>query len=243
MADSGTRSWFAASRWNGTDVTLAWGRRDTCSRIASAVLSCSTRCHKPLYLRSGSSTDTSVSPSASSRTTHSTAARVSRRSGQSTSSSGTRCRPVRAHSSASSAAFASSMTKCTVRISSGVSERAYWMARAEAMSSRSTNTSTTWRRRMGAVAAAGTSCSSWTASRSYCRLRRSSTITRIGMITSITHASSNRVMSTISTTPAESIAPTPFTRTPRCQPCSRSRRWCIVMPDCDSVKPTNTPIA
>ena len=111
-------------------------------------------------------------------------------------------------------------TKCTVRISSGVSERAYWMARAEAMSRRSTNTSTTWRRRIGAVAAAGTSCSSWTASRSYCRLRRSSTITRIGMITSITQASSKRVMSTISTTPAESIAPTPLTTTPRCQPCS-----------------------
>ena len=55
----------------------------------------------------------------------------------------------------------SSTAKCTARSSSGVSVRAYWMARAEAMSSRSTNTSTTWRRRIGAVAAAGTSCSSW----------------------------------------------------------------------------------
>ena len=57
-------------------VTLAWGRRETCSRIASAVLSCSTRCQIPRYFRSGRSTDTSVSPSASSRTTHSTAARI-----------------------------------------------------------------------------------------------------------------------------------------------------------------------
>ena len=65
--------WSAASRWKGTDVTLAWGRRETCSRMASAVLSWSTRCQMPRYLRSGSSTDTSVSPSASSRTTHSTA--------------------------------------------------------------------------------------------------------------------------------------------------------------------------
>ena len=105
MADSGTFSSSSESRWNGTVVTLAWGRRDTCSRMASAVLSWSTRCQMPLYLRSGRSTDTSVSPSASSRTTHSTAPRVRRRSGQSTTSSGTRCSPVRAHSSASSSAF------------------------------------------------------------------------------------------------------------------------------------------
>ena len=72
------------------------------ARSASAVRSWSTRCQTPRYLRSGSSTVTSVSPSASSRATVCTAARVSRRSGQSTMSSGTRCSPSRRHSSASS---------------------------------------------------------------------------------------------------------------------------------------------
>ena len=54
----------------GTVVTLACGSRDRSARNASAVRSCRTRCHAPRYLRSGSSTLTSVSPSASSRATH-----------------------------------------------------------------------------------------------------------------------------------------------------------------------------
>ena len=40
---------------------------------------------------------------------------------------------------------------CTARISSGMSVRAYWIARAVLWSSRATKTSTTWRRRIGAV--------------------------------------------------------------------------------------------
>ena len=43
-----------------------------------------------------------------------------------------------------------STSKCTARRSSGVRVRAYWMARAVARSSRSTSTTTTWRRRIGA---------------------------------------------------------------------------------------------
>jgi hypothetical protein len=30
---------------------------------------------------------------------------------------------------------------------------------------------------------------------------------------------------------------------PRTQPFSRLRRWCLVMPDCDRVKPVNTEMA
>ena len=59
--------------------------------------------------------------------------------------------------SASSRARCSSSTKWTARISSGVRMRAYWIARATARSRRSMNTSTTWRRRMWAVVAVGTS--------------------------------------------------------------------------------------
>ncbi len=92
------------ARWNGTIVTLACGSRETSRTIASAVWSCRMRCQSPRYLRSGSSTHTSVSPSASSRATVSTAARVMRRSGHSTMSSGSRSRPSSRHASASSSA-------------------------------------------------------------------------------------------------------------------------------------------
>ena len=63
---STTSSDIQASRWNGTVVTLAWGSLDTWAWMSSAVRSWRMRCHRPLYLRSGSSTDTSVSPSDSS---------------------------------------------------------------------------------------------------------------------------------------------------------------------------------
>src|SRR5205807_1383560 len=67
-----------ASKWNGTAVTLAWGRSETSRSMASAVRSWRIRCQNPRYLRSGSSTLTSVSPSARSRATVSTAQRLSR---------------------------------------------------------------------------------------------------------------------------------------------------------------------
>src|SRR3546814_20706145 len=54
ITDRGTFGSSGESRWNGTDVTLAWGRRETSLRIESAVLSCRIRCQKPRYFRSGS---------------------------------------------------------------------------------------------------------------------------------------------------------------------------------------------
>ena len=145
---------------HGRDVGVRQSGQ-VCSRIASAVRSCRTRCQTPRYFRSGSSTLTSVSPSASSRATHShggagepAVGAVDELERHPRAGRGAR------HSSASSGGLGSSIAKCTARSSSGVSVRAYWIARAAARSRRSTNTSTTWRRRIGAVAAAGTSCSS-----------------------------------------------------------------------------------
>jgi hypothetical protein len=118
------------------------------------------------------------------------------------------------------------------------------MALAEAMSSRSTNTRTTWRRRIGAVAAAGTSSSRRCSSFRYCRLSRRSTRTKSGMATTITQApSANLYRTTMATTATERNAPTPFTIALLRQPRSLRRRWCLVMPACDSAKPTNTPMA
>ena len=39
------------------------------------------------------------------------------------------------------------------------------------------------------------------------------------------------------------IAPTVLMTAPCCQPFSRTRRWCLTMPACDSVKLVNTPTA
>ena len=82
-----------SSKWNGTVVTLACGSRAISRAIDSAVWSCRMRCHAPLNMRSGSSTHTSASPLLSSWATVTTADRVSRRSGQSMSSSPRLARP------------------------------------------------------------------------------------------------------------------------------------------------------
>ena len=138
-------------------------------------------------------------------------------------SSGTRLRPRRRHSSASSCATWSSTAKWTTRRSSGVRLRAYWMARAVAMSSRSMNTSTTCRRRIGALMAAGTSLSSSTASRVYCLFSRSNATTSNGSSARITQApSANLVMAMIKATMKERKAPKPLMATPLRQPGWRS---------------------
>ena len=62
------------------------------------VLSCSSECHERRYWRCGTSTVTSVSPSASSSATTSARLRGTRRSAHSTISSGTRDSPRRVHS-------------------------------------------------------------------------------------------------------------------------------------------------
>ena len=131
-------------RWYGTKVTLAWGTSDSVLAMASAVWSCRKRCQKRGYSRRGISTLTSVLPSAAASATTSRAQRLMRRSGHSTTSSGTRARPRRVHSWASSSAATSSVAMCTALSVSGVRVRAYWMARAELWSSRSTSTITEW---------------------------------------------------------------------------------------------------
>ena len=78
-----------------------------------------------------------------------------RRSGHSTMSSGRREKPRSRHAAMRSSVRIGSRSKCTARSSSGVSVRAYWMARAAATSSWSTNTRTAWRRSTGASAACG----------------------------------------------------------------------------------------
>ena len=50
------------------------------------------------------------------------------------------------------------------------------------------------------------------------------------------------IMTTSSTTKV-ATAPTALMTTPRCQPGSRTLRWCTTMPACDSVNATNTPTA
>ena len=74
-------------------VTLQCGSTDSACAIASAVRSCRRRCQKWVYCRRGTSTLTSVSPSASAVATTSAAARGMRRSGHSTMSSGSRAKP------------------------------------------------------------------------------------------------------------------------------------------------------
>ena len=93
------------------------------------------------------------------------------------------------------------------------------------------------------MAAAGTSCSRRCASFSYCVFTRRSITTNSGMMINITHASWKRVPNTTSTTNSEITAPMPLSRRLSRQPGSRCRRWCLVMPACDRVKPTNTPMA
>ena len=92
--------------------------------------------------------------------------------------------------------------------------------------------------------AAGTSLSSSWASRVYCRFsrRRSTTIT--GSVMRITQApSANFVMAITAATTKLRKQPKPLIATPLRQPGSRSRRWCLVMPACERVKPVNTPMA
>ena len=55
--------------------------------------------------------------------------------------------------------------------------------------------------------------------------------------------SANLVTAMMMATIADSRAPNPLMSTPLRQPGSRLRRWCFVMPDCDRVKPVNTPMA
>ena len=173
-----------------TARTSRWRARDRLISAAneSAVRSCSSLCQiRSRWIR-GSSTLTSVFPSASTSATISTPARWMRRSGQATISSVIREKPSSSHCSRSALARVMSTAKCTARISSGASVRAYCSARADARSIVSMNTSTTWRRRMGASAARAASSRSSSASSVYCLLRRSSTATSIGTITMMTHA-------------------------------------------------------
>src|SRR5581483_10774217 len=231
-------------KWNGTAVTLAWGSSETSRSMVSAVRSWRIRCQSPRYLRSGSRTLTSVSPSARSRATVSTAQRLSRRSGQSTSSRGMRRSPRRCHSSDSLAAWWASITKWTARTSFGVSARAYWMARAEARSSWSTKTRTVWRRSTGTMPASGTPCSSASASSAYGRARRTRNITMTGTSTTMIQAPwVNLVTAMTMSTTADSTAPTPLTTRPLRQWGSWWVMWCLAIPAWDSVKEVNTPMA
>ena len=67
--------------------------------------------------------------------------------------------------------------------------------------------------------------------------------TNSGITINMVQASSKRVIRTMTTTKAEMAAPTPLRTRLIFQPGSLSRRWCFVMPACDRVKPTNTPMA
>ena len=60
----------------------------------------------------------------------------------------------------------------------------------------------------------------------------------------ITHApSTNFVTAMITATTADRKAPKALIAVPLRQPGSRSRRWCLVIPAWDRVKPVNTPMA
>ena len=95
----------------------------------------------------------------------------SRRSSHSMTSRGSRVRPRRLHSASRAADSRLSRAKWTARSSSGWRVRAYWRARAVAMSSRSTSTMTTWRESTGASAASAAPSSSCSSSLMYCRWR------------------------------------------------------------------------
>ena len=93
------------------------------------------------------------------------------------------------------------------------------------------------------MAAAGTSVSSATRSRSYCRLSRSRMTTTSGMIGRITQASPEPGDGHDQhDRPRQDGADAVGQDAPH-QPFSRLRRWCLVMPDCDMVKPVNTEMA
>ena len=234
-----------ASKWNGTVVTLAWGSFDTSAWMASAVRSCRMRCHSPLYLRSGSSTDTSVSPSDSSWATCSTAAL-----GQAPVGAG---HQLEAHPRQPEPAPLVGQPLAGLVVDHEVhgpqlvgGERAgvldgpgrgqvepvdeHHARRAGAGSGR-------WPRR-------GRRARAPPRSRSYWRLSRSRITTTTGMIGRITQASSNRVTMTMSTMSARQHRAHAVGEDARARsPFSRLRRWCLVMPDCDSVNPVNTEMA
>ena len=139
----------------------------------------------------------------------------------------------------------SSMLKCTACRSSGVSVRAYWMARAVARSILSTRITTTCRRSTLASQAATAAPSSRTASSSrYSRFVRTKAKTMSGMTTTTTHAPwVNSAMAKTTTTTAHTTAATALTATPLRQCWSRWRQWCVTMPAPAMVKPVNTPMA
>ena len=165
------------SKWNGTVVTLAWGSGDTCSAMASAVRSWSTAVPQAAVLAVGQQ-HAHLGLAVGQLARHAfTAARVEPAVGAGRPSRAARAgRPRRRHSlGRDRRAASSSIAKWTARSSSGVRVRAYWMARAAAMSRRSTNTSTTWRRRIGAVDGGGHVVLELARPpRSYCRFRRRS---------------------------------------------------------------------
>ena len=60
----------------------------------------------------------------------------------------------------------------------------------------------------------------------------------------ITHAPSlNFIEATMMSTTKDSTAPMPLIQAPQRHPSSFSRKWCFVMPACESVKLVNTPMA
>jgi hypothetical protein len=127
----------------GMMVATAPGTLETAWAMSSAVRSCSIRPRNAPYERRGNSMVTWVEAASEiSRWVSSRAARGSRRSGQSTSSSD-RLRPGWAsHALRSSAAWLESMTKCTTCNSLGRRVWAYRMARITARSTASTSTTT-----------------------------------------------------------------------------------------------------
>ena len=92
--------------------------------------------------------------------------------------------------------------------------------------------------------AAGTSLSSSWASRVYWRFRRRSSTTITGNVMRITQApSANFVIAMMAATRKLRKQPKPLMATPLRHPGSRRRRWCLVIPAWESVKPVNTPMA
>ena len=110
----------------------------------------------------------SVCPSATVSAASSRAARVRRRSSHSSMSSGSWVSPSRLHSASRVCDSRESRAKWTARSSSGWRVRAYWRARAVAMSNRSTSTITVWRLSTGASAASAAPSSSCCSSSTYC---------------------------------------------------------------------------
>ena len=152
--------------------------------------------------------------------------------------------PSRLHSASSSADTLRSRVKWTARSSSGWRVRAYWSARAVAMSSRSTSTITTWRLSTGASAASAAPSSSWRSSSMYWRWRRRRTSTPSGRMTRITQAPSvNLATAMITRTTAESTDAVPLMTSRRRQWSSLWVRWYLAMPAPAMVKPVNTPMA